>query len=273
MHLFALDIVGWVDWVSVGDWVRATDFLGFLELKKVLGWMDIGVWGYLVLFGLLFSCGVGMPLPEDVPLLVAGMLVGTDKMHLLPAAVAAWCGIIGGDCVLYYLGHRFGPRITKAPLIGKHVTMARIGQAERLFARYGVWVVAVGRLFAGIRGAMVVAAGTIRFSFTKFFIADGLAALVSGGLFVWLGIKFSQNIDPIEAAVKRNEKWVTIGLITVIALFILYKWSRRGKPGVTDVVAEKVATEGIHLPHLPLLHHRTEEKKEEGPVGGAGQQG
>ena len=42
-------------------------------------------------------------------------------------------------------------------------------------------------MFAGIRGAMVVAAGAMRFNFIKFVIADGLAALVSGGLFVWLG--------------------------------------------------------------------------------------
>jgi len=261
MDFFALNIVGWADVISVGDWVRATDFLGLLELTKVLSWMDIGIWGYLVLFGLLFSCGLGMPLPEDIPLIIAGALVGRGDMQLLPAAIAAWSGIIGGDCVLYYLGHRFGPRITRAPLIGKHVTMERIAKAERLFERYGIWVVAVGRLFAGIRGAMVVAAGTIRFSFLKFFIADGLAALVSGGLFVWLGMKFGQNLPWIEATTKKYEKWILAGLITLVALFILYKWMRRGKPELTDVVADKVATEGIHLPHLPLLHRQAEEEK------------
>ena len=35
------------------------------------------------------------------------------------AAVVAWAGIIGGDCVLYYLGRRFGLNITKLPVIGK----------------------------------------------------------------------------------------------------------------------------------------------------------
>src|SRR6185436_18724044 len=174
------------------------DFLlAKFSLEKVVELMDIGWAGYIVLFGLLFSCGLGMPLPEDIPLLVAGMLVGAGKMHLLPVAICAWCGIIGGDCVLYYLGHRFGLNITRVPYIGKHVSKERIQQAERLFDKYGVWVVAVGRLFAGVRGAMVVAAGTIRFNLIKFLIADGLAALVSGGLFIFLGIKFGQNLHPI----------------------------------------------------------------------------
>ncbi len=151
-------------------------FLAIIQLQRVVELMDIGLAGYFVLFGLLFLCGLGLPLPEDIPLLVAGMLVGAGKMHLVVVAVCAWCGIIGGDCALYYLGHRFGFGITKVRYIGKHVTQERIMRAEVLFNKWGVWVIAVGRLFAGIRGAMVVAAGTIRFNFFKFLIADGLAA-------------------------------------------------------------------------------------------------
>ena len=54
--------------------------------------------GYFVLFGLLFACGLGLPLPEDVPLIVAGALCATGRMHLWIAAVVAWSGIIGGVC-------------------------------------------------------------------------------------------------------------------------------------------------------------------------------
>ncbi|HEY7117870.1 MAG TPA: hypothetical protein VH475_14875, partial [Tepidisphaeraceae bacterium] len=82
-------------------------WLAVIKLERVVELIDIGWAGYFVLFGLLFSCGLGMPLPEDIPLLVAGMLVGAGRMHLLTAAICAWCGIIGGDCILYYMGHRF----------------------------------------------------------------------------------------------------------------------------------------------------------------------
>src|SRR5579862_8840242 len=107
------------------DLMHLPAILGFDTLRTAQHFIEVG--GYFVLFGLLFACGLGFPLPEDFPLLLAGYFVaqpaGTSgKMHLLPAAVVAWCGIIGGDCVLYYLGRRYGLNITRLPLIGRHVT-------------------------------------------------------------------------------------------------------------------------------------------------------
>src|SRR6185295_8194881 len=157
----------------------------FPDFNTINDWLTAG--GYLVLFLLLFSMGLGLPIPEDIPLIISGALIANGKFHWVPAGIAAWCGIIGGDIVLYHLGRKFGLEITRVPFIGKHVTRERIERVEGLFERYGVWVVAVGRLFAGIRGAMVVAAGAIRYNFWKFLIADGLAALISGGIWVWIG--------------------------------------------------------------------------------------
>ena len=170
---------------------------------------------YLALFGLLFACGLGLPLPEDVPLLIAGFFCAKDTMSLPIAAVAAWCGIIGGDLMLYHFGKRYGLEVTRVRFIGRHVTPERIRHAEVLFERYGVWVVAVGRLFAGVRGAMVIAAGALRFNLLKFIIADGLAALVSGGLFIaaghWLGTKI-HSVDQLQQwrqSIAGYEHWGT----------------------------------------------------------------
>lgn len=100
------------------------DLLAFLDPDTVKNWIEAG--GYLMLFGLLFACGLGLPLPEDIPLLVAGWMIASGKMHLAWAAVCAWCGIIGGDLVLYHFGKKFGLEITRVPFIGKHVTRAQM---------------------------------------------------------------------------------------------------------------------------------------------------
>jgi hypothetical protein len=55
------------------------------------------------------------------------------------------------------MGHKYGLNIMRVPFVGKHVSRERIERAEQLFTRCGIWVVAIGCLFAGIRGAMVVA--------------------------------------------------------------------------------------------------------------------
>ncbi len=210
-----------------------------LNLDRILGWVGNG--SYPVLFGLLFACGLGLPLPEDIPLIVAGILIAKVNMTWALAAVFAWCGIIGGDCVLYSLGRRYGLNITKVPFVGKHLSRERIERAEKLFERYGIWVVAVGRLFAGIRGGMVVAAGTIRFNFIKFIIADGLAALVSGGGFMLLGYWFGQNIDTLHKRVGEFKLAIIIVAAVAVTGLVAYIWwcNRTHKPA-TAAILEKV---------------------------------
>src|SRR5215213_5885010 len=150
--------------------VSLMDLLALFSLDQVEQWFEWG--GYFILFGLLFACGLGLPLPEDIPLLLGGYFVALGQMHLVWVAILAWLGIVGGDCCLYWLSRKYGMNITKVRFIGSHVTESRILWAQKKFDEYGVWV---------------IAAGVVRFNFVKFVIADGIAALFSGGLFVYIG--------------------------------------------------------------------------------------
>lgn len=247
----ALDVVPSL--TTVGTRINRMNIEGLFILAsfahRVQGWMEHG--SYFVLFGLLFGCGLGLPLPEDIPLLIAGALVARGKMSLALAAFCAWCGIIGGDCVLYHLGKTFGLEVKRLPMIGRHLQQKRLDQVHGMFERYGIWVVAVGRMFAGIRGAMVVVAGVIRFTFWKFLIADGLAAIVSGGLFLALGYAFGSQMDWLLQHVEKGKKWamlIAIALAVVAGLWIYLH--RRAQPAADDVPELSPAKEGS--PPVPL---------------------
>jgi len=209
--------------------------------------------GYYVIFALLFCCGLGLPLPEDVPLILGGYFSATGHLDLAIVAIVSWFGIIGGDCMLYHFGRKYGMNITRVPVIGKHVTQERIRWAQTLFDRWGIWVVGVGRMVAGIRGAMVVTAGTIRYNFVKFIIADGLGAIVSGGLFLllgyWAGRKLG-DLNALRAKIKHYEHWVFIGAGVLLFGFVAIKWYRRKreKPHLTDVALHKVAEKAVEHP-------------------------
>jgi hypothetical protein len=123
-------------------------------------------------------------------------------------------------------------------------------------------------MFAGVRGAMVVAAGTIRFNFVKFLIADGLAAVISGGLFVWLGIKFGENLKYISEKVHHYGEWIFVGLVIVgLAILGNYWWRRVGHRGPSELAVdtiERVAQKGIRL---PSLHNRKQDANATKDVG------
>ena len=204
------------------------DLLALFSLDQVERWFEWG--GYFILFGLLFACGLGLPLPEDVPLLLGGYFVALGQMNIVWVGILAWLGIIGGDCCLYWLSRKYGMNITKVRFIGSHVTESRILWAEKKFEQYGTWVVAVCRLFAGVRGAMVIAAGVVKFNFVKFVIADGIAAFFSGGLFVWLGWFAGRKLGSVaqmREKIKSYEHYVVIGVVVAVVLLALYVWWRR----------------------------------------------
>jgi membrane protein DedA with SNARE-associated domain len=193
----------------------------------IFHWIHRG--GCPVLFLVLMLCGVGLPLPEDIPLIAAGFFVEKGDMNMALAAFCAWCGIIGGDCILYTLGRSFGAEVTKIPFIGRHINVSRMARVEKWFAHYGIWVVMIGRLFAGIRGAMVVVAGATKFHFVKFIIADSLAAVVSGGLFMFLGYKFAERMPYLmHEFLPHIKQGMMIGLAVLLAALVVYVlWKRR----------------------------------------------
>ncbi|MEO0476704.1 MAG: hypothetical protein AAF085_12160, partial [Planctomycetota bacterium] len=73
---------------------------------------------YLVIFGILLATGFGLPLPEDIPLVIGGYLCGEaaaspDYTHpvlwiMLPGVMIA---IVGSDVMLYFLGRWKGPAV------------------------------------------------------------------------------------------------------------------------------------------------------------------
>jgi Fe-Mn family superoxide dismutase len=200
-----------------------------ISFQQAEGW--IAAVGYPALFGLLFACGLGLPLPEDIPLVISGALIARGQMVWPIAAVCAWCGIIGGDICLYTIGRKLGPAVTRLRMLRGHITEARLKRVEKLYDEYGVGVIAVGRLFAGIRGAMVICAGTIRFNFLTFIIADGLAAIVSGGLWMCLGHWLGANLN--EEVIGHYKNRIIIGMIVIAVGFLIWVlWRRRHREAV-----------------------------------------
>lgn len=218
-------------------------FLGLdLSFEAIRAWIATNGFGggTFIVFALLFACGLGLPLPEDIPLILAGAVLLTPESptsHWVLVALACWCGIIGGDICLYMICRRLGPNVTKVPIIGKHVTHERMERVAGLFEKYGILVVGFGRLVAGIRAAMVMTAGTIRFNFVKFVIADGIAAIFSGGLFVALGHWLGKQLTAENF--ERFKHYFLLGALGLIAVVIAWIVIRRKLQAPVSVAVEK----------------------------------
>lgn len=68
----------------------------------------IGQWGYLAIFLIVVLGNVGLPVPEETMLVLAGYLVLKWELRLPIVLVVGIVSAIGGDNVGYWIGRRYG---------------------------------------------------------------------------------------------------------------------------------------------------------------------
>ena len=68
---------------------------------------------YLGIIGFLILTGFGLPIPEEVPIVMAGAL--STRGAMLPSLAFCSCliGALVGDCVMYAIGYHFGHNLLK----------------------------------------------------------------------------------------------------------------------------------------------------------------
>ena len=197
------------------------------SLLALLQESPFSLWGP---FFLLLLCGVGLPLPEDIVLVVAGMLAQDDGRSWIPTAMLMYLGVLAGDSIIFLLGRRYGARLLAWE--GTHHLFPPRKQArvQQLFDRHGSIVLLIARFLPGLRAPTFSTAGAMKVGYLKFLAYDGVAAFVSVPVFVWFGhwlwAKFDDDIHQLNAALSRTE-WFGVLIAVSLALGCLAVWRFR----------------------------------------------
>ena len=177
--------------------------------------------GVAAAFGLLYAeeSGVPMPMPGDVFV----MYVGHHASRSLLTLLAGWLGLIAvvvlGASNLYWISQRWGRSIVEHRLAKfLHLTPARIDQAERWFARWGVWTLLFGRHVPGLRVPLTVAAGIFRVRYRVFVASVAASTAVWAGVFMTLGVLFGGRIGHLLSL--HREGYVILPAVIVLGFCV-----------------------------------------------------
>src|SRR3989304_5815756 len=146
---------------------------------------------YLSIFFVLVLTGSGLPIPEEVPIIAAGIFSAHGTLN--PWLAFMWCllGALVGDCVMYFIGYHFGrPVLSEHPWFARFVTPEREAQIEQQFRQHGFKIFFVARFLVGIRSPVYLTAGILRVSFRRFLTIDLFCATMVVGTFFWLTYLF-----------------------------------------------------------------------------------
>ena len=178
--------------------------------------------GYLALGALIAGETMGVPLPGESALIVAGVLASKGHLQIEIVVLVAAGAAIVGDNVGFWIGRRGGRRLLELPGPLAHHRARVLERGEEVFRRHGGKTVFFGRWFAGLRIASAWLAGVNRMPWGRFVVynaAGGIAWATSVGLLAyWLG----HSADDVLKVVGVGG--LALGLI-VLGAFVL--WGRR----------------------------------------------
>ena len=179
---------------------------------------------YLLIFGVLLACGLGVPIPEDVTLFVAGVLSYYGVCELGWTIAISMAGVIIGDSFMWWLGHRYGRVLASHPAFSRVLTPARLDAvSERLNAAKGERLLFAGRFMPGLRAPIFFSAGTLHVPYWKFILYDGSAALLSVPAIILAIYSFGDELDRVIQVIKRVEHGI-VAVILLGVLLLVGKW-------------------------------------------------
>lgn len=212
----------------------------FLASWDLNAWLESAF--YPVLYSILAGASLGIPIPEDVPLIAAGVILARQP------EVASWigtllvglAGVMTGDSIMYTFGRRWGTEVVKHRFVLWLFPRRRLRRMTLRFQRYGAWACFFGRFVMGVRAVMCVTAGVTKLPYWRFLLADTAGAMLSVPLFVCLGYWFANMLPTLEAYLEYL-KWGVLAavLLGVIGYGLYRRYRRQGANGRRRRVAAR----------------------------------
>jgi membrane protein DedA with SNARE-associated domain len=178
---------------------------------------------YLLVLGILLLCGIGVPIPEDITLFAAGLLAYYGMASVWAMIGVSLFGVMAGDSFIFFLGFKYGRKITQRGIFRKVLPEDRLNHVSQLVRERGNKMIAAARFMPGLRAPIFFTAGTLHLPFRVFFFYDGGAALLSVPLIIGAVYIFGDEIDTVVRIIQRLEYGI-VGVIFCVVLALAGKW-------------------------------------------------
>jgi membrane protein DedA with SNARE-associated domain len=204
------------------------------------------------LFVLLVFGGLGVPPPEDLTLIGAGILARQHVLAVSHVIAVSLAAVMSADWIIYLVGRRYGRDIVGHPWLARRFGAHRLDAVEQAVERHGVRAVFAARFMFGFRIVTYLAAGTFRVSPLGFAISEGLSAAIFAPAMVTLGFLFSDRAEKLMHDLGQAQHWLLLAGVVGLALYLgLRAWvSRTGLAGEGPerAIAEPAPTTPVSAP-------------------------
>ncbi len=165
--------------------------------QEILQWFGQYAYEPELVYGavicLMIASSFGFPVPEEVTLVSLGLVTymarhpdlfpppyaGAEGVQAISAAIVAFLAVFFSDFLVFYLGRKFGGRITGSARFQKMMKPSVRDRIQSWTEKYGALACGIFRFTPGLRFPGHLACGLIGIPTWKFALVDGTAALLS----------------------------------------------------------------------------------------------
>jgi membrane protein DedA with SNARE-associated domain len=187
---------------------------------------------YVAMVAVLTGAGLGLPISEDLTLLLGGGLAARGVTEFWPTLACGYFGVLLGDALIHHWGLRMGPAAYRHRMVQRHLSLERQEKLRMHYARHGFLTVIVGRHTPMLRAPIFFLAGASRLPLWKFLLADALSAAVTVPIVMWLGFQFGEHLDDIRRVLHRVQ-WSAAAAVA-LAIVLVWLLRRRAKTRARD---------------------------------------
>ena len=191
----------------------------------------IAHWSYLAIFSFVILGNIGVPVPENSVLWIAGYFVWKGRLSLPPVLLVGFVAAVSGDNLGYWLGRRYGQPAVDRYGHAIRVSPPRLDRLRRFVQRYGPFGVFIARFVTGLRFMAGPLAGSLGLRPLTFFLANALGALcyvpIMVGAGYAVGYGFRRYARRFLRAEDTLETVLLLGAMVLAGLVLAYQVVQR----------------------------------------------
>jgi membrane protein DedA with SNARE-associated domain len=182
---------------------------------------------YLVVFLGVFVEQIGIPLPSNFLLIIAGALAGSGQVELSVVILLTVLAALVGNTIWFDIGRRRGFQVLGFLCRISLEPGYCVSNAKRIFLRHGERSLLIAKFVPGFSMFAPPLAGATGMSLSRFLVFDTLGSLLWAIVFVGLGYAFSDQLETVVDFASNFGWWFGVLLLAGLILYFAHKIMKR----------------------------------------------
>ena len=180
--------------------------------------------GYVILFWGVLGEQLGLPIPAELLLLIAGAMAGGGQLNFSLIFLLSTLACLLSDVFWHQIGRRMGSSLLPFLCRISFNPDSCVSLTKSIFFRHGAKSLLVAKFIPGVNTLAPPLSGIAHMKVIRFILLDGLGTIIWVSTFTGLGYWFSRQIEQTTAYLSLAGKIFWALILTILMAYVTWKF-------------------------------------------------